>query len=44
LGDVSNEQQGVKFDPKNIGERKGGQIKRLIKVDLNLPQNKASEH
>jgi hypothetical protein len=33
-----------KFDPKNVGERRWEQIKRLIKVDLNLHQNKASEH
>jgi hypothetical protein len=43
LGDVNNE-QGNKFDPKNVGEGRWEQIKRLIKVDLNLHQNKASEH
>lgn len=44
LGEVNNEQQGVKFDPKNVGEGRWEQIKRLSKVDLNVHQNKANEH
>jgi hypothetical protein len=43
LGDVNNE-QGIKYDPNNFGEGKYEQIKRLIKVDLDLHQNKATEH
>jgi hypothetical protein len=43
LGDVNNEQQGIKSDPNNIGEGKWEQIKILIKVDRNLHQDKACE-
>ncbi len=38
LGDVNNEQQGIKSDPKNVNERRWEKIKILIKVDLNLHQ------
>jgi hypothetical protein len=38
LGDVNNEQQGIKSDPKNVDERRWEKIKILIKVDLNLHQ------
>ncbi len=43
LGDVNNEQQGIKSDPKNVDERRWEKIKILIKVDLNLHQNKATK-
>jgi hypothetical protein len=36
LGDVNNEQHGIKFDPNNVDEGRWEQIKRSIKVDFNL--------
>jgi hypothetical protein len=43
LGDINNEQQSIKSNPNNVDERRWEQIKRLVKVDPNLHQDKASE-
>jgi hypothetical protein len=43
LGNINNEHQGIKFDLNNVNGGRWEQIKRLIKVDPNLHQHKASE-